>query len=397
MSMALVASPDSPSLRRCAGRPKRIAIIGSSGSIGSAALSVLREHREHFDLRLLSTGKNVASLMGAAKEFSPRYIHIADSSLRSQLSGAEVLDDQALHHILASGEIDLVLAAVVGFDGLPSVIAALEGGCTVALANKESLVSAGELVTRLVSERGGALIPVDSEHSALFQVLQGERVADIAQLVLTASGGPFFGFSRDRLRSVTPEQALRHPTWTMGSKITIDSASMVNKALEVAEAFWLFGIPASDIDIVVHPESIVHSLIRWNDGSAIAQLGVPDMRIPIAFALRYPDGRLNNIAQPLDLTRLKSLNFYPLDADVFKAPELMRNCLATGGVAAAVYTIANDIAVERFLSKRLRFDQIIMTIEEALERFGTGSYSGLSDLLSLRDRMYAEIASFIAG
>ena len=290
-----------------------------------------------------------------------------------------------------------MVAAAVGFAGLRSVVSALKGGNLVALANKESLVSAGQLISRLIGQHGSSLIPVDSEHSALFQALQGERVADIERLILTASGGPFFGATKERLKSVTPQEALKHPTWNMGAKITIDSASLVNKALELAEAYWLFGVDVDRLSILVHPQSIVHSLVEFCDGSSIAQMGVPDMKVPIAYALQYPDGRLKKIARSLDLAQVGTLNFYPVDDEVFKAPSLMRSCLKQGGVAAAVYTIANDIAVERFLAGQLRFDGILTLIEAGLERFGSGKYETLSDLFQLRDTMYAQADLLIAG
>lgn len=378
------------------GGRRRIAIIGSTESIGTSAIEVIRQHGDRFEVVVLAAGGNRTLLSQQADELKPRYLFLQQTeqrrALREQFAGKCTVFDSSdeLHAVLNREQVDLVLAAVVGFDGLGSVVAALNGGCSVALANKESLVSAGELISRLVSEHRAPLVPVDSEHSAIFQALQGERHQDISELVLTASGGPFFGYTRAQLASITPEQALKHPTWRMGAKITVDSATMVNKSLELAEARWLFDVAPEKISVLVHRQSIVHSLVNFQDGSSIAQLGVPDMKVAIAYALNYPHGRLSAIAPTLDLARIGKLDFFPLDDDTFRAPQLMRNCLKQGGVAPAVFTIANDIAVARFLKGELSFEGIVAMIEAALERHGAGGYDSLSDLLTLRDRIYAD-------
>jgi 1-deoxy-D-xylulose-5-phosphate reductoisomerase len=378
----------------------KVALLGSTGSIGKATLEVVQKFPERFKVVALSAGSNSELLEKQIATFAPQYCYIEDPVKRTELinsatlksSTTELFDnEEQLLALLRAGEADLVVAAVVGFAGLPGVVAAIEGGALVALANKESLVSAGQLISDLLKKHKSALIPVDSEHSAIFQALQGERLDDISELVVTASGGPFRTLAAADFSSITPAQALKHPTWTMGAKITIDSASMVNKALELAEAHWLFGVATKAISVLVHPQSIIHSLVNFSDGSAIAQLGVPDMKVPIAYALNYPLGRLPGIASRLNLATLGTLEFFPLDNVKFRAPKLMLSCLDSGGVASAVFTIANDIAVKAFLEQKITFDRIIGMIEAALERYGGLKYSSLSDLLSLRDTIYAEL------
>lgn len=402
--MALVATPR---VRKCTNTPngkKQVAIVGSTGSVGTSTLDVIRANPDLFEVVLLSAGSNSDALFAQAREFSPRYLHLASPEGRKSLtdkfaaqSAIKILDDNDFHQFLSSSQIDVVVAAAVGFAGLSSVVSALQGGALIALANKESLVSAGRLISQLIERHGSSLIPVDSEHSAIFQALQGECMADIERLVITASGGPFFGFTKEQLTKVTVTDALKHPTWRMGAKISIDSASLVNKSLELAEAYWLFGVEIDKLSILVHPQSIVHSLVEFCDGSSIAQMGLPDMKVPLAYALHYPEGRLGTVGGSLDLAQIGMLNFYTLDEQVFTAPALMRSCLKQGGCAAAVFTIANDIAVERFLGGRLRFDGILTLIENGLERFGTGTYETLSDLLDLRDTMYAQADLLTAG
>ena len=378
----------------------RIAVLGSTGSIGTATLEIIQKFPERFNVVALSAGSNSVLLEKQITTFAPKFCYLADPLKRAELrsshalksKGTQLFDrEEQLLELLRTGEVDLVVAAVVGFEGLPGVVAAIEGGALVALANKESLVSAGQLISDLLRNKNSALIPVDSEHSAIFQALQGERLDDISELVVTASGGPFRTLAADAFTAITPAQALKHPTWTMGAKITIDSASMVNKALEIAEAYWLFGVPTKAISVLVHPQSIIHSLVNFRDGSTIAQLGVPDMKVPIAYALNYPHGRLPGIANKLNLATLGTLEFYPLDDVKFRAPKLMLSCLDAGGVSPAVFTIANDIAVKAFLGQKITFERIIALIEGALERYGGSKYSSLSDLLSLRDTIYAEL------
>jgi 1-deoxy-D-xylulose-5-phosphate reductoisomerase len=380
--------------------PVKVAVLGSTGSIGTATLEVMQQFPERFSVVALSAGSNSVLLEKQIKAFSPKYCYLENHLKREELRGSTALQSNAtvlfdreeqLLDLLRAGDIDLVVAAVVGFEGLPGVVAAIDGGALVALANKESLVSAGQLISDLLKEKKSALIPIDSEHSAIFQALQGELLDDISELVVTASGGPFRTLVADAFASITPAQALKHPTWTMGAKITIDSASMVNKALELAEAYWLFGVATKAISVLVHPQSIIHSLVNFRDGSAIAQLGVPDMKVPIAYALNYPNGRLPGIASRLNLAKLKTLEFFPLDSVKFRAPQLMLSSLDAGGVAPAVFTIANDMAVKAFLEQKITFDRIIPVIEVALARFGGSKYSSLSDLLSLRDTIYAEL------
>jgi 1-deoxy-D-xylulose-5-phosphate reductoisomerase len=378
----------------------KVALLGSTGSIGKATLEVVQKFPERFKVVALSAGSNSELLEQQIAAFAPQYCYLEDPVKRKELINSETLkssntqlfnSEEQLLALLRAGGADLVVAAVVGFAGLPGVVAAIEGGALVALANKESLVSAGQLISDLLKKHKSALIPVDSEHSAIFQALQGERLDDISELVVTASGGPFRTLAAAEFAAITPAQALKHPTWTMGPKITIDSASMVNKALELAEAHWLFGVATKAISVLVHPQSIIHSLVNFSDGSAIAQLGVPDMKVPIAYALNYPLGRLPGIASRLNLATLGTLEFFPLDNVKFRAPKLMLSCLDCGGVASAVFTITNDIAVKAFLEQKITFDRIIGMIEVALERYSGLKYSSLSDLLSLRDTIYAEL------
>ncbi|MFM1847735.1 MAG: hypothetical protein RL417_1209, partial [Pseudomonadota bacterium] len=305
--MVVCDGPLVPDYRRPGGScesPRRVAVFGATGSIGRSALDVVRGAPDLFEVAALGAGRNEAALQPLIEEFRPRW-----AVLEAPWTGAcshhgeteYLVGPEALCEVAQHGEVDVVLAAVVGMAGLPSVLAALGAGKTVALANKESLVMAGELVRQLCRDRGGSIVPVDSEHSAIFQSLQGSEAHEVEGLILTASGGPFLNTPLDALRAITPAQALKHPRWSMGAKISVDSATMVNKALEVIEAAWLFGLPPERISVVVHPQSIVHSLVEFIDGSQVAQLSHPDMRGPIAYALRYPGPRVRGVMQRLNL------------------------------------------------------------------------------------------------
>jgi 1-deoxy-D-xylulose-5-phosphate reductoisomerase len=371
---------------------RSLAILGSTGSIGTSTLDLIRSHRSEFSVELLSAGSNAELLAQQIAEFRPRYAYIASPEQREYLvsrhnrADTKILESEDdLLMLLESGVAQSVVAAIVGFAGLPSVVAALKSGARVALANKESLVSAGELVQTLINTSGGEIIPVDSEHSALFQSLQGVRVHDVKRLVLTASGGPFRNSPAEQFSKITVADALKHPTWSMGAKISIDSATMVNKALELAEACWLFGFSEKVISIVVHPQSIIHSMVQLVDGSSIAQMGLPDMKVPIAYALSYPEKRIPDVSAHLDLIEKSPLEFFPLNEQLFSAPQIMRRALAAGGTAPAVFTIANDLATQAFLGGELSFLGIMEVIQRALELFPVSSYSSLSDLLELRD------------
>ncbi len=352
---------------------RRVAILGSTGSIGVQALDVLGRFPDRFEVVALAAGKNVERLAAQVRAFRPRLVAMADPRAAAALrqlvpDGTEVLEgEDGVVSVAAHPEVDFVLAAISGGAGLRSTAAAVEAGKVIGLANKESLVLAGEVMMRLAAERGATILPVDSEHSAIHQALLGHNRSEVRRILLTASGGPLRGVPAAELPSVTPERALKHPTWTMGDKITIDSATLMNKGLEVIEARWLFGVAPRRIDILVHPESIVHSMVEYIDGSMVAQLGVSDMRGPISYALGHPE-RLPLDLPPLDLARLGRLTFEPPDPARFPAYTLAYRALELGGTAPAVLSGADEAAVEAFLQKRCRFTDIADLCAEALER-----------------------------
>jgi 1-deoxy-D-xylulose-5-phosphate reductoisomerase len=368
----------------------RVAILGSTGSIGCSALSVVETHADRVQVIALAAGNNVERLAEQVRQFRPALVSTATSDglthLRERLApgerpsamlaGAEGLIGAATHP-----DVDLVLCASSGAAGLEAALAAIDHGKTVALANKEVLVMAGALMVEAAARRGVALLPVDSEHNAIHQCLHGRRAAEVRRLVLTASGGPFRMWDAERLAAVTPEDALRHPTWQMGRKITIDSATLMNKGLEVIEARWLFDVPAERIDVVVHPQSVVHSMVELVDGSVIAQLGVTDMRLPIQYAFAYPE-RWTAPVPFLDLARMGTLEFCPPDSGRFPCLRLAYDALAHGGAWPAVLNAANEIGVEAFLEGRLRFVDIPVVIEQALDAAGreTSVPGSLSDV-----------------
>jgi 1-deoxy-D-xylulose-5-phosphate reductoisomerase len=336
---------------------KRIALLGATGSIGRQAQEIIAAHP---GLELCAAASGSRAVDGLAP--------------LTQVGGD-------LTELLERAEPDLVLNAVVGFAGLPATLWALEGGVDLALANKESLVAAGELALEAQRRGGGRLIPVDSEHSAAFQCLEGRPPEQVHSLVLTASGGPFRDQTRDELSDVTPEEALAHPTWSMGPKITVDSATLANKGLELIEAHFLFGLPYEQIDVVVHPSSIVHALVRFRDGAALAHLGYPDMRVPISFALTYPERSATPIS-PLDLAAGMTLEFYAPDVDTFPLLALAREAGVRGGSAPCVFNAANEVAVAAFLERRLPFLGIAEVVEETLATADTSAARDLDDLIT---------------
>jgi 1-deoxy-D-xylulose-5-phosphate reductoisomerase len=352
---------------------RRLAILGSTGSIGVQALDVVRRFPDRFQVVGLAAGRNVERLLEQVRAFRPARVAVVDeaaaASLRAQVpAGVEVLSGEAgAVEVASHPDVDFVLAAISGGAGLASTAAAVEAGKTIGLANKESLVLAGELVMRRAREKGVAILPVDSEHSAVHQSLLGHNKAEVRRILLTASGGPLRGVPAAELPAVTPARALKHPNWSMGDKITIDSATLMNKGLEVIEARWLFDVEPSRIDIVVHPESIIHSMVEYLDGSVVAQLGVSDMRGPISYALGHPD-RLPLDLPPLDLARLGRLTFEPPDPARFPAYTLAYRALELGGTAPAVLSGADEAAVAAFLGGRCRFTDIADLCGEALER-----------------------------
>jgi 1-deoxy-D-xylulose-5-phosphate reductoisomerase len=367
-------------------RMKRLLILGSTGSIGTQALDVVARAGGEFEVVGLSAGTAHEAVVEQARAHAVKRIALSDANAAARAAEAwtegEVLaGPEGLVELVARSNADLVLNAIVGSAGLGPTIVALTEGIDLALANKESLVVGGELVTALAEATGAQVLPVDSEHSALHQLIASEqgRPGTIDRLTLTASGGPFRGRTRAELESVTVEEALRHPTWAMGGKITIDSATLMNKGLEVIEAHHLFGTPYDRIDVVVHPQSLVHALVTLCDGASLAHLGHPDMRVPIAYALHYPD-RVDVPVPALDLAQAGSLTFEPPDEDAFPCLRLAREAAVAGGTAPCVLNAANEVAVHAFLGGRLAFMGIPAVIERTLERVGTGAVHGFDSL-----------------
>jgi 1-deoxy-D-xylulose-5-phosphate reductoisomerase len=353
---------------------KRVAILGSTGSIGTQTLEVIRSHPDKFEVEVLTAQNNADLLIQQALEFKPNCVVIANESLYPKVKNALMTFDikvyageKALSQVVEMDTIDVVLTALVGYSGLIPTMHAISAGKQIALANKETLVVAGEMITQLAREKGVNIYPVDSEHSAIFQCLVGEFHNPIEKIILTASGGPFRGKNKDFLQHVTKEQALKHPNWDMGAKITIDSASLMNKGLEVIEAKWLFGVKKEQIEVVVHPQSIIHSLIQFEDGSIKAQLGLPDMRIPIQFALSYPD-RLKADFPRFDFSKYPNLTFEPPDIETFRNLKLSFEALERGGNMACILNAANEIAVAAFLRDEIGFLEMSDLIEETMER-----------------------------
>ena len=351
---------------------KGIAILGSTGSIGTQALEVIEAYPDIFDLQVITAGKNADLLIEQALKFQPNSVVISDESHYTKVKEAlwsedihVYCGDEALCQVVESTEVHTVLTALVGYAGLKPTIHAINAGKTIALANKETLVVAGELITKLAKEKGINIYPVDSEHSAIFQCIVGEFHNPIEKIYLTASGGPFRGFSEEQLQHVTLEQALKHPNWSMGAKITIDSASMMNKGLEVIEAKWLFGLNADQIDVIVHPQSIVHSLVQFEDGSMKAQMGLPDMKLPIQFALTYPN-RFKTAFPRFNFMNYPQLTFEAPDRTVFKNLDLAYRAMHENGTIACTLNAANEVAVDAFLSKKISFQEIAQLNENVV-------------------------------
>lgn len=353
---------------------KRVALLGSTGSIGTQTLEVIRQHPENFSVEVLTAQNNADLLIQQALEFVPNAVVIGNeanySKVKEALASAPIkvfAGQKAIAQVVEMETIDVVLTALVGYSGLIPTVHAIRAGKQIALANKETLVVAGELITALAKQHGVNIYPVDSEHSAIFQCLVGEFHNPIEKIILTASGGPFRGKDRAHLETVTREQALKHPNWDMGAKITIDSASLMNKGLEVIEAKWLFGLKTEQIEVVVHPQSIIHSLVQFEDGSLKAQLGLPDMRIPIQFALSYPD-RLKSNLERFNFANYPQLTFEQPDLKTFRNLQLAYDALEAGGNAPCVLNAANEIAVAAFLNRQVGFLEMSDLIEETLTR-----------------------------
>ena len=364
---------------------KSIAILGSTGSIGKQALEVIAAHDEEFEVEVLTAMSNADLLIEQAIKFKPNAVVIVDEHHYTQVREAleplhikTYTGENALSSVVQMDSIDLVLTALVGYSGLKPTIKAIEAGKTIALANKETLVVAGELITRLASEKGVNIYPVDSEHSAIFQCMVGEFHNPIEKIILTASGGPFRGKKRDDLKLVTKAQALKHPNWNMGAKVTIDSASLMNKGLEVIEAKWLFGLKTEQVEVVVHPQSIVHSLVQFEDGSMKAQLGLPDMRLPIQFAMSYPQ-RLKSDFPRFDFTQYPALTFEKPDMETFRNLALAFEALHRGGNMPCVLNAANEVAVAEFLKEKISFLEMPDVVERCLAKMDYVRSPGYDD------------------
>ena len=370
---------------------RKIAILGATGSIGKSTLDLVEYNRDRFEVVAVTAAMSVEALADIARRTGAKLAVIANESrlgeLRQLLAGTGcrcAAGNSALVEA-ACGDADLVIAAIVGCAGLKPVMAAVEAGKTVALANKEALVTAGELMTQAAQASGTVILPIDSEHNAIFQCLAGSRKEDVARIILTASGGPFRDAPVDRIAAATPEEAVAHPNWSMGAKISVDSATMMNKGLELIEARYLFGLTSDRIDIVVHPQSVVHSLVEFVDGSMLAQLGSPDMRIPIAYALAWPE-RVETGARRLDLAAIARLDFEPPDVERFPALRVARQALESGGSAPIVLNAANEVAVASFLAGGIRFPDIVDLVQRALDELDFAAPRSIPDVLDIDRR-----------
>lgn len=380
---------------------KRIAILGSTGSIGTQTLDVVAAYPEMFRATVLVAGRNDKLLIEQCRKFSPALAVIADESryqaVKSELEplGIEVAAGaDAVAQAMERDDFEMVVTATVGYSGLEPTIRAIRAGKDIALANKETLVVAGELITRLLKESKSRILPVDSEHSAIYQCLVGEDISTVSKLIITASGGPFRQFPADMLATVSVEDALRHPNWSMGSKITIDSATMMNKAFEIIEARWLFGLPAEKIEAVVHPQSIIHSMVQFNDGAVKAQLGTPDMRLPIRYALGDAQ-RYTTIEPPLTLNHYRTLTFEEPDMERFPCLSLAQRALTEGGITACVINAANEIAVASFLGGEIKFTDIYSTIDSTLQRISRIDNPEYSDYVATNAQARAVASEII--
>ena len=376
---------------------RKLSILGATGSIGTSTLDLVERTPERFEVVALTAASNVEALADAARRTSASLAVIADEScleeLEARLAGTSCRAATGSDALLeaAAGEAELVMAAIVGCAGLVPIMAAIEAGRTVALANKEALVSAGALMTGAAARHKATLLPVDSEHNAIFQCLAGNRAQDVSRLVLTASGGPFREASHQEISAATPAQAVAHPNWSMGAKISVDSATLMNKGLEVIEAHHLFGVPPDRLEVLIHPQSVVHSLVEFIDGSMLAQLGSPDMRVPIAYALAWPD-RMPSPAEPLDLAKIGNLDFEAPDLQRFPALRIARQALEQGGAAPTVLNAANEIAVARFLSGQLGFTDIVPIVENTLERSDEQAPSSIEDVIRIDREVRMSVA-----
>lgn len=371
---------------------KNLTILGATGSIGTQTLDIIRNQNLDFKLVAFSSHSNYKKTISIIDEFKPSYVAITDNNSYKEVK--EYCDEkkikinvlkgmEGLIQICTLSETDMVVTSLVGMIGLLPTLEAIKARKNIALANKETLVTGGELVMREAEKYGVHILPVDSEHGAIFQCLQGNNNSDISKIILTASGGPFRGKKKEELETITPEVAIKHPNWSMGKKISIDSSTMINKGLEVIEAHWLFGLDYNSIDVIIHPESIVHSMIEYKDGSVIAQLASPDMRLPIQYALNYPK-REEKIIESLNLAKIASLTFYEPDKVNFRGLELAYHAGNAGGIMPTIFNASNEVAVELFLNNRISYLKIIDIIEECMNKFKN------SPILDLETILYSE-------
>lgn len=374
---------------------KKIAILGSTGSIGTQTLDVVREHSDELQVVALAAGTNKERLKEQIKEFHPKLVSLSDEKKAQELK-EELAEEQVevvcgmegLIEVAGADSADVVVTAVVGMMGILPTMEAIKKGKDIALANKETLVTAGHLIIPMAKEYGVSILPVDSEHSAIFQSLQGEPKAALDKILLTASGGPFRGKSAEFLETVTLEDALNHPNWSMGPKITIDSSTMVNKGLEVMEAKWLFGVDYSQIEVVIQPQSIIHSMVQYVDGAIIAQLGTPDMRVPIEYALFYPERRSLS-GDRLDFSKLSQITFEKPDYKVFRGLSLAIEAGKTGGTMPTVFNAANERAVAKFLKGEIKYTDIVRSIEKCMDAHKVSAHPDLEEILATEQWVYS--------
>ena len=374
---------------------KKIAILGSTGSIGTQTLDVVREHSDELQVVALAAGSNKERLKEQIKEFHPKLVSLSDEKkaqeLKEELAGEQVevvCGMEGLIEVAGADSADVVVTAVVGMMGILPTMEAIKKGKDIALANKETLVTAGHLIIPMAKEYGVSILPVDSEHSAIFQSLQGEPKAALDKILLTASGGPFRGKSAEFLETVTLEDALNHPNWSMGPKITIDSSTLVNKGLEVMEAKWLFGVDYSQIEVVIQPQSIIHSMVQYVDGAIIAQLGTPDMRVPIEYALFYPERRSLS-GDRLDFSKLSQITFEKPDYKVFRGLSLAIEAGKTGGTMPTVFNAANERAVAKFLKGEIKYTDIVRSIEKCMDAHKVSVHPDLEEILATEQWVYS--------
>jgi 1-deoxy-D-xylulose-5-phosphate reductoisomerase len=381
---------------------KNVTVLGSTGSIGVSALDVIQKNPDRFQIIALTAGKNIGLLQKQIEKFRPKIVavdnHDSARKLRKLIPAKFRLrvvgDKEGINEVAALEAADIVISAISGAAGLIPTLTAIDAGKDIALANKETMVMAGDIVTKKARKKRIRILPIDSEHSAIFQCLQGQKSANLKKIILTASGGPFLNYSEAKLATVKLRDALKHPNWKMGKKITIDSASMMNKGLEIIEARWLFNFDLSKIEVIIHPQSIVHSMVEFIDGSVLAQMGIPDMRIPIAYALSYP-ARINNKCQSLDLSAIRNLEFQRPDRKKFPCLDLAYAAGVSGGTMPAVLNAANETAVESFLNKRIKFVDLSSIIDKVLNAHSSVKDPSLEDILIADQWARAKAKQFI--